>query len=148
MAKLRVLLADDSPEFLQMMSGFLARDSAIELIGAALTGQDAVKLAAELHPDLILMDLIMPHTNGIEATRQIKATPYPPIVIILTGHDTPEYRSKAANAGADGFVYKPELFKKLLPLMKHLVTYAKSKHHNRPDESSPFCESCTHLPLI
>lgn len=122
MAKIRVLLADDSPEFLKMMSGFLARDSAIELIGAALTGQDAIKLAAELHPDLILMDLIMPHMNGLDATRQIKSTPNAPIVVLLTGHDTPEYRSAATAAGADGFVYKPELFAELLPLMRRLTT--------------------------
>ena len=127
MAKIRVLLADDSPDFLRMMSGYLAKDPAIELIGVAPTGQAAATLAAELHPDLILMDLIMPHTNGIEATRQIKSTPNAPAVIILTGHDTPEYRSAAATAGADGFVYKPELFTELLPLMRRLTNFAEEK---------------------
>lgn len=129
MSKIRVLLADDSPEFLKIMSGFLARDSAIELIGAALTGQDAVKLAGELHPDLILMDLIMPQMNGLDATRQIKSTPNAPIVVILTGHDTPEYRSEAVNAGADGFIYKPELFHELLPLMRHLTNFVADPKH-------------------
>nr|MBI3611955.1 response regulator transcription factor [Nitrospirota bacterium] len=124
-----MLLADDSPEFLKIMSGFLARDSAIELIGAALTGQDAVKLAGELHPDLILMDLIMPQMNGLDATRQIKSTPNAPIVVILTGHDTPEYRSEAVNAGADGFIYKPELFHELLPLMRHLTNFVADPKH-------------------
>lgn len=123
MAEIRVLLADDSPEFLKMISSFLARDSAIELVGAALTGQDAVKLSAELHPDLILMDLIMPRTNGLEATRQIKSMPNAPIVIVLTGHDTPEYQSEATEAGADGFVYKPDLFHELLPLMRRLTNF-------------------------
>ena len=127
MAGIRVLLADDSPEFLKMMSGFLARDSAIELIGVALSGQDAIKRSTDLSPDLVLMDLIMPHTNGLEATRQIKSMPNAPIVVILTGHDTPEYRSAATAAGADGFVYKPELFKELLPLMRHLTTVVAEK---------------------
>jgi len=127
MAKIRVLLADDAPEFLTMLSSILAREPAIELIGVALTGQDAVKFAAELHPDLILMDLIMPRMNGLEATRQVKAMPGAPIVIVLTGHDTPEYRSEAAIAGADGFVYKPELFLELLPLIRQLMNLAAEK---------------------
>jgi len=109
------------------MSGFLARDSAIELIGAALSGQEAIKFSADLRPDLILMDLIMPRTNGLEATRQIKSMPNAPAVIILTGHDTPECRSEAVNAGADGFVYKPELFHELLPLIRRLTNFVAEK---------------------
>ena len=127
MAGIRVLLADDSPEFLKMMSGFFARDSAIELIGVALTGQDAIECSADLRPGLVLLDLIMPHTNGLDATRQIKSMPNAPIVVILTGHDTPEYRSEAVNAGADGFVHKPALFNELLPLMLRLTALAADK---------------------
>lgn len=127
MRSIRVLLADDSTEFLKMASKFLATDPGINLVGVALTGQDACALAAELQPDLILMDLIMPQMNGLEATRRIKSQPNAPVVIILTGHDTPEYRSAAATAGADGFVYKPELFKELLPLMRRLTTVAMDK---------------------
>ena len=127
MSKTRVLLADDSPEFLRMVTHFLAADPEMYLVGVALTGQDALVLVSGLQPDLVLMDLIMPHMNGLEATRRIKAMPDPPIVIILTGHDTPEYRSEAVNAGADGFVHKPELFHELLPLMHRLTNFAAEK---------------------
>lgn len=127
MAGIRVLLVDDSPEFLKMLSKFLASVPEVDLIGVASTGQAALKLAAEFRPGLVLMDLIMPHMNGLDATRQIKATPYPPIVVILTGHDTQEYRSEATKAGADGFVYKPELFHELLPLMRRLTNFAAEK---------------------
>ena len=127
MSKIRVLLVDDSPEFLKMATQFLATVPEIDPVGVALTGQDALVLAAGLQPDLILMDLVMPQMNGLEATRQIKAQPNAPVVIILTGHDTPEYRSAAATAGADGFVYKPELFTDLLPLMRHLTNVALEK---------------------
>lgn len=127
MSKIKVLLADDSPEFLKMASQFLAADPGIELVGVALTGKDALALAAELQPELILMDMIMPHMNGVEATRQIKSLPNAPIVVLLTGHDTPEYRSAATDAGADGFVYKPELFKELLPLIHQLTAVAADK---------------------
>lgn len=125
MAGIRVLLVDDSSEFLKMLSKFLASAPEVDLIGIARTGQDAIKFSAELSPDLILMDLIMPEINGLEATRRIKTMPDPPIIIILTGHDTPEYRSEAVNAGADGFVSKPELFHELLPLMRRLTNFAE-----------------------
>ncbi len=127
MGRTRVLLVDDSPEFLKMVSKFFASVPEVELIGAVHTGQDAITLAAELHPDLILMDLVMPGINGLEATRRIKAMPDPPIVIILTGHDTTEYRRESAGAGADGFVHKPALFGDLLPLMRRLTTLAVGK---------------------
>lgn len=127
MGKSRVLLVDDSPDFLKMVSKFFASVPEVELIGAVLTGQDAITLATELRPDLILMDLVMPKINGLEATRRIKAMPDPPIVIILTGHDTPEYRRESAGAGADGFVHKPALFVELLPLMRRLTNLAADK---------------------
>lgn len=127
MAGIRVLLVDDSSEFLKMLSKFLASAPEVDLIGIARTGQDAIKFSTELSPDLVLMDLIMPHVNGLDATRQIKSMPNAPIVVMLTGHDTPEYRSEAVNAGADGFVYKPELFHELLPLMRRLMNFAAEK---------------------
>ena len=127
MGRTRVLLVDDSPEFVKMATNFLATDPGIELVRIAFTGQDALALAAELKPALILMDLIMPRMNGLDATRQVKSLPNAPIVIILTGHDTPEYRSAAATAGADGFVHKPALFEELLPLMRRLTNFAAEK---------------------
>ena len=127
MSKIRVLLVDDSPEFLKLATQFLATVQEIDPVGVALTGQDALVLAVGLQPDLILMDLVMPEMNGLDATRQIKAMPDPPIVIVLTGHDTSEYRRAAATAGADGFMYKPELFTDLLPLMRRLATVALEK---------------------
>ena len=130
MSKIRVLLVDDSPEFLKMATQFLATVQEIDPVGVALTGQDALVLVAGLQPDLILMDLVMPEMNGLDATRHIKAMPDPPIVIILTGHDTPEYRSAAATAGADGFIHKPKLFDELLPLMRRLTTFSTERNEN------------------
>ena len=127
MSRTGVLLVDDSPEFLKMATRFLATAPEIDLVGVAFTGQDALALATTLRPGLVLMDLIMPHMNGLDATRQIKAMPNAPIVVILTGHDTPEYRSEAVNAGADGFVYKPELFHELLPLMRRLTNFTAER---------------------
>ncbi|MCP4516579.1 MAG: response regulator transcription factor, partial [Delftia sp.] len=70
--------------------------------------------------DLVLMDLAMPGMSGLEATRQIKARPSGPRVIILTLYDSPEYRAAAQELGADGFVIKSEFFDQLQPAIHTL----------------------------
>ncbi len=118
---LRILLVDDNRRFLEAVRRFLARES-FEIVGQCLSGATALEQVARLHPDLVLMDLAMPQMNGLEATRQIKACPYPPRVIMLTLHDNPAYLAEARAVGADGFVSKSEFGVQLLPLIKKLFT--------------------------
>jgi len=117
---IRVLLADDHPEFIEAAIRFLSVDPDIEMIGRALSGEDALEQAILLQPDLVLLDLAMPALNGLEATRCIKALAGAPQVIIVTLYDNPEYRTAAAAAGADGFIAKSELTTQLLPLIHYL----------------------------
>ncbi len=124
MIKPRVLVVDDSPEFARMITKFLAPVHDLELIGVASSGLDAVARTKELRPDVVLMDLVLPDITGLEATKRIKSNPDAPAVIILTGHDTPEYRRESVKVEADGFIHKPEIFDKLLPLMRHLTAPA------------------------
>lgn len=105
---LRVVVVDDSPEFVNSALRRLAFDLAVEVVGCASSGKEALELVRALVPDLVLMDLAMPEMNGLEATRRIKALPAPPRVLILTLYDDPAYRVAAAEAGADGFVTKAE----------------------------------------
>src|SRR5947209_7676508 len=116
----RVLLVDDSVEFLDSASHFLAADPRIEIIGRACSGRGALEEVPRLKPDLVLMDLAMPEMNGLEATRQLKARPDGPRVILLTLYDDPEYRAAAAAVQADGFVSKSDLGLHLLPLIHNL----------------------------
>lgn len=111
------LLVDDSPAFLESITRFLAVDERIQIVGQALSGREAIEQATVLRPDLVLMDWSMPEMNGLEATRHLKAQPQAPHVVIVTLHDTPEYRSAAQDAGADGFITKSELGAQLLPLI-------------------------------
>jgi DNA-binding NarL/FixJ family response regulator len=120
MEVIRTLLVDDSPEFLDAAGRFLASDPYIEIIGSALSGQEAIKQIDSLKPDLVLMDLAMPGINGLETTRRMKSGPGAPRVIILTLHDNPEYRSASESVQADGFIAKSDFGLELLPLI-HLL---------------------------
>ena len=120
MIKIKILLVDDSEQFLQSATAFLSQCPSVEVIGTATSGKDAIKKVEELRPDLVLMDIALPQMNGIEATRCIKGQAEAPKIIILTLHDNAEYRSAAKDAGADGFVRKSNLLTHLLPLLDTL----------------------------
>lgn len=107
-AEIKVLLADDEQ---LVRSGFrllLDTEDGITVVGEAATGSDAVTKTRALRPDVVLMDIRMPHLDGIEATRQIAGTPGLTAVrvLILTTYDTDTYVFEALEAGASGFLLK------------------------------------------
>ncbi len=120
MPPIRILLVDDNAEFLESAAGYLATQPDLHVIGRARSAQAALEMAAALRPDLVLMDIAMPDMSGLEATRQIKALPSPPRVVILTLYDNPEYRHAAEIAHADGFVAKSDFGTRLLPTIRAL----------------------------
>ena len=126
MIDIRTLLVDDNPEFLEAAKRFITSEEQLKIIGTALSGQEAIEKVKELNPDLVLMDLAMPDMNGLEATRQIKRQSSAPHVVILTLHDTPEYREASEAVGADGFVPKSDFGVQLLPLVKALFEGVES----------------------
>ncbi len=100
-----VLLADDQHLVRAGFRSLLRRDRDIAVVGEASTGDEAVRTARELRPDVILMDIRMPGMDGIEATKRILATDDTK-VIILTTFETDEYVFAALAAGASGFLTK------------------------------------------
>lgn len=84
----------------------LSEDERVEVVGIAGNGQEAVELAAELEPDVILMDLRMPVMDGLEATRKIREIGLPVQILLLTGTETPVGAEDAAEAGANAFLRK------------------------------------------
>src|SRR5882672_8130432 len=102
----RTLIAEDSPFMLKTISQILALEGIFTLVASATDGSRVVRHALTIAPELILMDVHLPHLNGIEATRYIKQFKNPPVVIIVTSDDTPESRGLAKGAGADAFVTK------------------------------------------
>lgn len=140
-------LVDDSPSFLQSAARFLAADERIEIIGVALSAEEALEQVATLKPDLVLMDLNMPGMNGLEATRLLKAGPSPPRVVILTLNDTEEYRQAALQAQADGFVAKSDLGQKLLPLLESLLLSAADPASPLASPPSPLASPPSAAPM-
>src|SRR4030088_1790478 len=102
----RVVIADDQTLFRAGLARLLKEDPRVEVIGQAVDGVDAVKLAAKLKPDVVLMDLKMPNLDGIEATRQITEGDPGIKVLILTTFETDNHVIQALKVGASGYVLK------------------------------------------
>ncbi len=103
---IRVVLADDQPLVRAGLRVLIADTDDIEVTGEAATGAQAVQLARDTRPDVVLMDIRMPGMDGIEATRLINAGGQPPRVVILTTFDTDDHVYGALRAGASGFLVK------------------------------------------
>ena len=106
MDPLRVLIADDHPLFRNGMRALLTSASDMEVAGVATTGEEAISLAASFQPDVILMDLQMPGTGGIEATRHILHTTPHIRILVVTMFEDDHSVFAALRAGARGYILK------------------------------------------
>jgi NarL family two-component system response regulator LiaR len=106
MTTIRVLLADDHAIVRKGIRALLATEEDIDVIGEAADGADAIELARTLQPDVILMDLMMPKIDGIEATRQITASPSGAHILVLTSFAADDKVFPAIKAGALGYLLK------------------------------------------
>jgi DNA-binding NarL/FixJ family response regulator len=106
MKRITVLLVDDNRVVRSAFRGILGREDDLEVIGEAKNGHEAVAMVKKLCPALVLMDVVMPLLNGVEATRQIlKAAPATK-VLMLSLHSDDAYVEAAVNSGAMGYLIK------------------------------------------
>jgi DNA-binding NarL/FixJ family response regulator len=106
--QLRILVVDDNPSIRHSLCSFLELNPQWEICGETADGLEAVRSAADLHPDVIIMDLEMPRLNGLEATRRIHGLSPAARVLILTLHENAILSKIAQDSGAQGYVLKTE----------------------------------------
>ncbi len=103
---IRLLLVDDHPLVREGLAARFGSEADITVVGEAASAEEALRLAAETTPHVVLTDIGMRGTNGIELTRQMMRSASPPSVLILSMYDNPEYAQQALAAGARGYVIK------------------------------------------
>lgn len=112
-APIRVLIADDQVPFAAMLEAVLADHDEVEVVGRARNGREALQLAGELEPDVVIMDITMPLMDGLEATRLLRERDPAPRVLVLTESDLRGDAVRAQRAGADGYVPKTLIVNRL-----------------------------------
>jgi DNA-binding NarL/FixJ family response regulator len=104
----RVLIVDDQLPFREASRMVVEMTDGFEVSGEAEDGEQAIALVEELRPDLVLMDVQMPGIDGIETTRRITSASNPPVVVVMSTHESGDYVDVALAAGAVGFVPKSQ----------------------------------------
>jgi NarL family two-component system response regulator LiaR len=119
--KTRIMLADDHPLLRQALRNVLEKQRDFEVIAEASDGEQAVKLATNLIPDVVIMDISMPKLNGLEATRQIKADCPRIAILVLTVHNDSEHVLSILQAGAGGYLTKSVYGDEVINAVRALV---------------------------
>ena len=113
-----ILIVDDNPRLRALIRRITTQKPALQVVGEAEDGAEAIRLTHLLRPDIVLMDLVMPRVSGLEALRQIKAERPETKIIIMTVHTEDAYRRTAEANGTDAFLLKKTLMTTLLPTMR------------------------------
>jgi DNA-binding NarL/FixJ family response regulator len=113
-SRLSVLIADDDGLFARALEALLDVEPSISIVGCALDGDEAARLAAQLLPDVILMDLSMPRVDGFDATKRIRELVPETAIVVLTGSRDDADVARAKDAGAAGYVTKDRILGELV----------------------------------
>ena len=134
MMSIKILLVDDHHVVRHGLALLLNSEASFEVIGEATNGLEAVRLAQELSPDIIVMDLIMPIMNGIQATEQILASAPDMRILILTSFSDQEYAIPVLEAGAAGYLLKENNPEELIDGINKIISGEKQIHPKITDE--------------
>ena len=117
-----ILIVDDNPWLRALIRKITTQKPALQVVGEAEDGAEAIRLVHLLRPDIVLMDLVMPLVNGLEAMQRIKVEHPETKVIIMTVHTEDAYRRTAEANGADAFLLKKTLMSTLLPTIRRVCS--------------------------
>jgi DNA-binding NarL/FixJ family response regulator len=120
MPKVRVLVVDDHDVVRRVICILLSQEPSLDVVCQSETGEDAVRKAEELRPDLIVLDIGLPGISGIEAARQIRQKSPTSEIIFLSQHDSPQMAKEASNVGGRGYVAKIDAASELLTAIRSL----------------------------
>jgi DNA-binding NarL/FixJ family response regulator len=120
--RVRVLIADDQSTVRESLKAILQLEEDLEIVGFASNGWEAVRLAQSLSPDVILMDVSMPHLDGIEAAQMIRMQGIPTAIIALVVANDPASRQKALSAGVGAFIDKSDIQVDLVEVIRSAYT--------------------------
>jgi DNA-binding NarL/FixJ family response regulator len=112
---------DDAVAVRESLSWLILDEPGLVVVGDAATGLDAMQLARRLHPDLVILDIELPDTDGFTVTRQLKALPRPPRVVLLSIHSDDLSKQRGTQAGCDGFVEKALGWPGLLAVLQNVL---------------------------
>jgi DNA-binding NarL/FixJ family response regulator len=115
---IRVLIADDHKVVRKSLQTMLGREPDLEVVGTAVNGREAIQLAQQLTPDVIVMDVSMPELDGIRAAGQITQLGIPTQIIILSMHHSSALLQQARKNGASGYVVKQQANSDLIPAIR------------------------------
>jgi DNA-binding NarL/FixJ family response regulator len=104
----RVLIVDDHPGFRAQARVLLAA-AGYEVVGEAADGESGVRVARDLSPDLVLLDVQLPDITGFEVAQRVHSQPVPPAIVLISSRDASDYGSRIGRSGARGFVSKADL---------------------------------------
>ncbi len=118
---IRVLISDDHAILRSGLKMLLNAETDIEVVGEATTGEEAIRLSGQLHPDLVLMDISMPGMGGIDATAEIKKHQPDVKVLMLTMHENEAYLFRTIKAGGSGYVLKKAADTELIDAIHQVI---------------------------
>lgn len=117
----RILIVDDAPAVRESLGWLLEDEPSLTVVGTASNGSEAISQTTKLKPEVVILDIELPDTDGFVITRQLKAMPNPPLVILLSVHGDAQSKQRGAQAGCDAYVEKGAGWTMLLKVLQEVL---------------------------
>ena len=122
----RILIVDDASAVRESLGWLLLDEPGLSVVGGAADGAEAMRLAHSLDPDLVILDIELPDTDGFHVARALKALPRPPLVVLLSIHSDDLSKQRGIEAGCDAFVEKGLGWPRLLTVLQEVLNNSRT----------------------